>query len=209
MGTYDFRTLNDKEFEEVVVDLLSAEEAKRIERFKPGKDGGIDGRWFLKGDDEAILQCKHYSVSGFPALYRSMKNSELSKIQKLAPKCYVLATSVPLSRANKDSLQKLLSPFSINVSDILGAEDLNQLLTKHPQIERAHYKLWLASSVVLQSMLNHPTIGRSVAELERLECKSIHNKKAIKTRSKLGSLGFSNLYFVSHRHFRIKPCSFD
>ncbi|MND91178.1 hypothetical protein D3C80_832900 [compost metagenome] len=60
MADYDFHTLNDKDFEELVVDLLSAEFDKRIERFKVGKDGGVDGRFFNIDGGEQIIQCKHW-----------------------------------------------------------------------------------------------------------------------------------------------------
>ena len=46
MPDYDFKALNDKEFEIFCVDLLSEVEKHRFERFKPGKDLGIDGRYF-------------------------------------------------------------------------------------------------------------------------------------------------------------------
>ena len=46
MNEYDFVKLNDKEFESLSVDLLSKIEGKRIERFKPGKDFGVDDRFF-------------------------------------------------------------------------------------------------------------------------------------------------------------------
>lgn len=36
-----FHELNDKEFEILVMDLLSMHFNKHIERFKPGKDGGV------------------------------------------------------------------------------------------------------------------------------------------------------------------------
>ena len=46
MSDYTFETLNDKEFEVLTVDLLSKEFNTRIEWFKSGRDGGVDGRFF-------------------------------------------------------------------------------------------------------------------------------------------------------------------
>lgn len=43
---YTFEALNDKEFEELAIDLLSKNLNTNIERFKLGKDQGIDGRFF-------------------------------------------------------------------------------------------------------------------------------------------------------------------
>lgn len=40
MIDYDFSTLNDKEFENLSIDLISKDRDKRYERFKAGKDEG-------------------------------------------------------------------------------------------------------------------------------------------------------------------------
>lgn len=48
MTDYTFETLNDKEFEVLAVDLLSSDFDTHIERFKSGRDGGIDKRFFEK-----------------------------------------------------------------------------------------------------------------------------------------------------------------
>jgi len=70
MTDYTFETLNDKEFEVLTVDLLSKEFNTHIERFKSGRDGGIDGRFF-EGSVEngvVIIQCKHWLKSGIVSL---------------------------------------------------------------------------------------------------------------------------------------------
>ncbi len=64
MNEYDFLKLNDKEFESLSVDIISEVEERRIERFKLGKDSGIDGRFFSDSDKEVIIQCKHWVRSG-------------------------------------------------------------------------------------------------------------------------------------------------
>lgn len=46
MSDYDFKQLNDKEFEILCADLLGEVEGRRFERFKAGKDAGVDGRFF-------------------------------------------------------------------------------------------------------------------------------------------------------------------
>ena len=48
MSDYDFSTLNDKEFEVLCADVLSTVHGHRFERFKPGKDAGVDGRYFTR-----------------------------------------------------------------------------------------------------------------------------------------------------------------
>ena len=76
MTYYDFSSLNDKDFEVLVADLLSIEHNIRFERFKAGRDGGIDGRYFAPSGGQVIFQCKHWAKSGLAALLRSLKNTE-------------------------------------------------------------------------------------------------------------------------------------
>jgi hypothetical protein len=168
VNSYDFRSLNDKEFEAVVIDLLSEENGIHIERFKPGKDKGVDGRWFGLGGDEKIVQCKHWVGSGYKKLAKHLKDSELPKLGRLHCSRYIVATSVPLSRDNKSELTSILAPYVLSENDIIGAEDLNDMLGRHPNVERRHYKLWLTSSNTIALLLNNAILGRSRAELEQI-----------------------------------------
>ncbi|WP_122255684.1 nSTAND3 domain-containing NTPase [Pseudomonas syringae] len=168
MSDYDFSRLNDKEFEVFCADLLSAREGVRFERFKPGRDAGVDGRFFRSEGDEWILQCKHWISTPLEKLVKSIADSESLKVQKLSPSRYVLALSHSLSRNDKIILMQKLSPFVLSPADILGREDLSDILAKHPDIERRHYKLWIASSSVLAYMLNKPIHDRSQFELSEI-----------------------------------------
>lgn len=168
MTDYDFRSLNDKEFEALATDLLGAEYGARIERFKPGKDAGVDGRWFAPDGGEMIVQCKHWVGSGYDALLRQMRTGERPKVDRLSPTRYVLVTSVPLSRANKRELAQALAPHVRRDDDVVGPDDLNAMLVRHPHVERVHFKLWLSSAEALTSLLNHAVVGRSGAELEEM-----------------------------------------
>lgn len=168
MTSYDFRTLNDKDFEAIAADLLSLVEGRRIERFKPGKDQGVDGRFFAPDTGETIIQCKHWINSGYKSLLSHLKERELPKIKKLNCLRYILVASVPLSRAQKAELTQLLAPFVRSESDIFGPQDLNDLLTKHPEVESRHYRLWLSSVVPLIQVFSHAIVGRSQAELEEI-----------------------------------------
>lgn len=155
MNQYDFLNLNPNEFEILANDLLSRFFNTHIEIFKPGKDLGIDGRFFCERNDQAIIiQSKHYAISGFKKLISDLVNVELPKIKRLALKKYVLATSVPLSPQDKENIKHKLHPFIENSADIFGKEDLNSLLRKFPDVEKNHYKLWISSSTVLMQFLN-------------------------------------------------------
>jgi hypothetical protein len=166
MNTYDFSSLNDKEFEAFVVDLLSAERGVSIERFKPGKDAGVDGRWFSNTGGEAIIQCKHWHRSGYPLLIKHLRESEQPKVERLRPDRYILVTSVPLSRKNKQEISSVFAPYIASDADVVGPEDLNVLLARHPTVELRNYKLWLSSIRTLGMLLNNAIVGRSRAELE-------------------------------------------
>lgn len=167
MAQYDFLSLDDKEFEQLVVRLLSEEEGVRYERFKPGKDLGIDGRYFSSGGS-VIVQCKHWARSGVPALLRALKSTEAAKVSKLQPIRYILATSLPLSAADKRKISHVFAPYIRADSDVIGCEDLNDLLDRHPAVETSNPKLWLHSATVLAQLGNAAIIGRSRHTLEEI-----------------------------------------
>ncbi len=127
MPNYDFRKcLEPFEFQNLVRDLLQIRERCTFECFSPGKDGGIDLRK-TENDYTTIIQIKRYK-NDFKALYDSFKRYEVEKVKKLKPHRYIIATSVSLGKGQKDKLMELFSGFIKNTEDILGREDLNNLL---------------------------------------------------------------------------------
>lgn len=196
MSDYTFETLHDKEFEVLTVDLLSKEFDTRIERFKSGRDGGVDGRFFEGsiGNDVVTLQCKHWLKSGIKALIAECKKAEAIKVKALNPSRYIFVTSLALSAKNKKDIYEIFSPYISCESDIFGQEDLNSLLAKYPEVERQHYKLWLAGTNVLQSILSNDILGRSSFELELIQeflpkyVRTENHKKAFEKLEELGSI---------------------
>jgi hypothetical protein len=168
VSDYDFKALNDKEFEILCTDLLSARDGVRYERFKPGRDAGVDGRYFGLGGKETILQCKHWVTTPLEKLVKHLQDSELPKLHKLEPSKYVLAVSHALSRSDKSKIASLLNPYVLSPSDVLGREDLNDLLANARNIEIKHYKLWISSSNVLMHLLNKPIHDRSAFALDEI-----------------------------------------
>ncbi|WP_116368675.1 restriction endonuclease [Parahaliea mediterranea] len=169
MNEYDFTSLNDKEFEVLVADLVSEVENCRVERFKSGRDGGVDGRFYSIGNSEVIIQCKHWAKSGLKNLINHLKNSEVYKVRKLNPERYIFATSVELSRNDKAHICNLFKPYIRTNSDVLGKEDLNDLLSKNKQVELRHYKLWITSTNVLSAILSSGVIGRSREKIREIK----------------------------------------
>lgn len=168
MISYELSRLNDKEFEALAAHIVQEKVGRRVERFKPGKDQGVDGRFFCSDGKEVIIQAKHWYNSGIGPLLTHLEKSEAAKVLKLKPSRYILVTSVPLSRVNKQAILKIFSPFLKSVPDILGNEDIQDFLRDHPKIVEQHHKLWLASSEVLRLILNAPIIGRSSFKVDEV-----------------------------------------
>lgn len=196
MSDYTFETLNDKEFEILTVDLLSKDFNTHIERFKSGRDGGIDGRFFEGNiaNDVVIIQCKHWLKSGIAKLIAECTKTEAAKVKILSPSRYIFVTSLELSAQNKKDIFNVFSPYINHESDIFGKEDLNTLLAKHPEVERQHYKLWLAGTNVLQSILSNDVLGRSDFQLEEIQeflpkyVRTENHRKAFEKLEELGSI---------------------
>lgn len=143
--------LSPPDFEDLCRDILRAETGQRFSAFGAGADGGVDGR-HSKGTDSTILQCKHYFNSTFSQLKTVLKK-EVPKIDLLKPSRYIFMTSQSLTTARSDELADVLGDRLKRPEDIWGAEDIEAALTRHPDIEKAHLKLWMTSTVVLEKVL--------------------------------------------------------
>ncbi|MCK1417637.1 restriction endonuclease [Bradyrhizobium sp. CW4] len=174
---YDFRALSPIDFEELVRDLLQAELRILIESFGPGRDQGIDFR-FAVGLKTTIVQAKHYADTGFSGLLAAAKK-ENGKIKSLNPARYIFATSVSLTPAQKSRIQQAMPAVPLAARDVLGKADLNNLLGRHDEIERKHFKLWLSSSTVLERILHSGVYNRTAIEMELIQgitSKFVHNE---------------------------------
>ena len=164
LADYDFRTLSPSDFELLIRDLLAAEYRWRLEAFGHGRDGGVDLRARTR-NGKVIVQCKHYLGSTFSDL-RSSARREVPKMNKEKPDRYLFVTSQDLNRTQKDTLASELEPWLANTADLLTRIDINELLTKHPAVEQQHFKLWLASTTVLERIVHSGIWERSEALLE-------------------------------------------
>jgi Restriction endonuclease len=171
MPRYNFISLSSQDFEELVRDLLQAEWNIALEAFKSGRDQGIDLRYSPADGGQVIIQCKHYAGSGFSKLLSHLASTELKKIERLRPARYIVVTSVALSPGNKDEIVRALHPFVINVNDVVGAGDLEGLLSRHPAVERANFKLWLTSTSVIERVLHNAEICHTEFEIARIQRK--------------------------------------
>lgn len=171
MARYDFKSLSPQDFEELTRDLLQAEWGVTLEAFKTGRDQGIDLRYSPLDGGATIIQCKHFAASSFSNLQSQLRNSELPKVQRLQPNRYLVVTSLGLSPADKDKVVETMRPFILNASDVIGADDLDGLLARHHDIERANFKLWLTSTSVIERILHNAEICHTQFEVERIRKK--------------------------------------
>lgn len=171
MARYTFTSLSAQDFEELVRDLLQAEWNVPIEAFKTGRDSGIDLRYASAGDGATIVQCKHYAASGVSKLISHLRRVELPKIVQLRPARYVVATSCGLTPANKNKIVAAMRPFIQRTGDVLGAQDMEGLLIRHPSVEEANFKLWLTSVSVLERVLHNAEQCHTDFEIERIQHK--------------------------------------
>lgn len=166
MANYDFSQLSPHDFELMCRDLLQAEWGLVLESFKTGKDDGIDFRYARAGQ-RVIVQCKRFVQTGLGGLLREIRNEAL-KVKELKPQRYILMTAAPISDNNKARIVELIGDSFIDPADIFGRDDLNNLLTLHPQVETSNYKLWLASTNVLEKVLHNDIVSQSDFQVEKI-----------------------------------------
>jgi Restriction endonuclease len=209
MANYDFRGLSPHDFELLCRDLLQKLLGVHLESFTTGRDSGIDFR-HRAGGDNLIVQCKHYAESGYDALARVLAGKERKKLDALKPTRYILATSVGLTPTRKEELLKVLAPYCLEPADLLGREDINNLLTQHNDVERQHFKLWLTSATVLERVLNAGIFSESDRHLERIRqrlCRYVPNPSLERAQQILQKSHFCIAFLGSAKRRLPRCCS--
>lgn len=192
MANYDFKELSSYDFELLSRDLLQEEYEVTIESFKSGRDNGIDLRYAKDEKNSFIVQCKHYANSTFGNLKSSLKK-EVEKIKSIYCKRYILVTSQGLTPKNKDEILDVLYPYCKSTGDILGKDDVNNLLEKYPKVEKDNYKLWLTSTNIMERILHSKVYTQSLIELENIKYKSkfyVQNRSFFKAKEILKELNY-------------------
>lgn len=165
MTEYDFLILSPHEFENISRDLLQKKLSVFIESFTTGKDGGIDLRYSKRKEENIIIQAKRFK--NYNSFFNHLKG-EVIKVKKLSPKGYMITTSVGLTPDNKNTIKELFHPYIKDTTDILGRDDLNNLLSIHNDIELKYYKLWLSGTNILEKVLHSKIYNQSTFELEEI-----------------------------------------
>ncbi|MBY0491461.1 MAG: restriction endonuclease [Gemmatimonadaceae bacterium] len=169
MPEYAFDQLSPLEFERLTRDLLQAAHGMQLQSFDVGRDGGIDLRQASPTHPHAlVVQCKHYAGSSVSQLVSQLRRHELAKVARLAPARYVLVTSLDVSPTVRDEICRLFAPYCATSNDVMTRTELNNLLGQHPEVERRHPKLWLASTAVLERILHAGVFAGSDDELDQI-----------------------------------------
>jgi hypothetical protein len=111
-------------------------------------------------------------------LCRVLAGKERQKLEAVKPTRYILATSVGVTPGRKEELLHILAPYCLAPEDILGKDDVNNLLTQYDDIERNHFKLWLTSAAVLERVLHAGIFSESDRHVERIRqrlCRYVPN----------------------------------
>lgn len=170
MSSYTFDNLSPIDFEELCRDLLQKELNVTFESFTEGKDGGIDFRHSSSIGEKIVLQCKRFTKNTFSAFNSELKK-ELISVKKINPTRYILMTSFGLTPLNEEKILKMFHPYIKNSGDIYGKNDINNLIGRHSEIEKKHYKLWIESSNILEKFIHKDVINRSGFKFEEIKDK--------------------------------------
>lgn len=165
----NYANLSDVEFEYLCKDVMSKKLSKQLERFGPGRDGGID-LCDTSHPREIIVQVKHYVRTDFHGLMRSLEK-EVSKIKEQAPKHYYICCSKELSPQNKTQIYELFSSFMESTENIITTLELDEFLEapENNDILRKHFKLWLDSTNILTDVLANDIFVDSEALISGIE----------------------------------------
>lgn len=166
-----YSNLSPNDFEVLCQDVLSNIYGERFERFKTGKDAGIDLRLLNLGK-EIIVQVKH-CLGSYGSSHKTLLKKEfnIAKSRFTSGERYILITSLGLSPHNKSEIKKLSLGLIKRDDDIIGIDEIEDILTKHPEMVKRHYKLWISSTTVLTRLLNNGIYGKSEDYLLKIRSK--------------------------------------
>ncbi|WP_311258395.1 restriction endonuclease [Microbacterium sp. WCS2018Hpa-9] len=165
-----YESLSSYDFECLIRDLLQEEWGERLESFSPGPDGGVDVR-LLTANALRTVQCKHSPSKTLSQLKSSLAR-EAAKLSGKKFGEYWLATTATATPASKRSTSEVFAKQGLRDERILAREDLENLLTRHPRVERAHVKLYVSSLAVLEGVINHALFERQRYFLDRASARA-------------------------------------
>ncbi|MFT8348558.1 restriction endonuclease [Clostridium saccharoperbutylacetonicum] len=151
---FNYRNLDDVEFEELCKDIMQRKLNTQLRAFRKGVDGGIDLKDIYSGNN-IIVQVKHYINSKFSDLRNSLKK-EIKKVQSLNPVKYYVCCAQELGPSDTKEIYELFKDYMDSYKNIMTLKEIDDFLKEetNKDIVRKHFKLWLYSSNILSEINN-------------------------------------------------------
>ncbi len=151
----NYANLNDVEFEYLCQDIMSKKLGIELRRFAAGRDGGIDLADNTYNPN-IIVQVKHYPKTDISGLINSLAK-EVEKTKKLKPKQYYICCSKELSAARVSEIYSMFSEYMSSDSNVITIIEIDDFLNQKSNVDvlQKHYKLWIASTNILQEIYNN------------------------------------------------------
>jgi ribosomal protein L18E len=73
-----------------------------------------------------------------------------------------------LGRLNKEAIVSDFEPFIQSPSHVIGLDEIEDIIEKNEDLEKRHYKLWIYSATMLETIYNQAVIGRSRDKIESM-----------------------------------------
>lgn len=169
----NFSNLNDLEFEYLCKDVMSRMLGVELRRFGKGRDGGID--LTDNTDSKAVIvQVKHYIKTDVTGLLSSLRK-EIQKVKENKPGQYYVCCSKELTPQNINEIYRMFSDYMVSPNNIITITEINDFLEKeeNTDILRKHFKLWIESTNILESIFTNDICIDSEALLSDIN-ESVH-----------------------------------
>jgi len=164
----NFGDLSPLDFEHLVADLMEAELGIKFSRFTSGRDGGIDVR-SSSGSKNIVVQAKRYVASSYSDLkFKAKEEAKKWDGRKSKPDEYWFVTSLGLTPANQDEIVGIFSNLNLTREHVISGDDVRSWLRKHEKVARAHTKLWLKESGVLDRLIHNGIFEQTDFEVQQI-----------------------------------------
>lgn len=155
-----YDSLDSLDFERLCADIIGDITSTVLSVYARGRDLGIDASEFLCEDPEhprIIVQAKHYYHSTYSKLKTAL-TEDVEKLKRFASEdvSLYLMTSRRLTRSNKEELRAIAGEAGFFRCEVWEEQDISRFLEdpSHAEILRAHYKLWITHTGVLEELYN-------------------------------------------------------
>jgi hypothetical protein len=145
--------LSYTEFEDLIIDIVDKMLNLNVSPVNEGKDGGLDG-YTCKKEKLIVVQAKRYKEKKDLMKQLEKEKEKMDKIVDEKIK-YILFTSAKLQYNDKKLIKNIMAPYVTSINDIHGFSDINKYIHKYPEIEKNHYKLWFASTTILERIFHN------------------------------------------------------